>query len=196
MERSHLPLFVGGFREWFLEMGFSIILEEPVTTLERIEFCQAQPVFDGHGYTMVRSLKSFSKDAISLVPLASERTFKMWLAAVGDGGMSLTGGIPMWQEFYSVMQRSAEGLSSKRRRRGATRFLDCTAMETGMMMAAKGMLREYGHVCPETRFSFWLAFGVIPDYQRAVEDLFRTRAPIAFRVMVDEPLLPLGGFAL
>jgi hypothetical protein len=196
MESIHLGRFMDGFMDWFLLMGFTMTVEKPVYELEQIQFCQAQPIFDGNSYTMIRIPAAFHKDSISLVNLTSERVLKAWLGAVGDGGMSLTGGIPIWQEFYEVFQRSAGALSSKRKRRGATRVLDQSAMETGMMMAARGMTRAYGDVSPESRFSFWLAFGITPDYQRAVESLYRSVPLVDFTFIQGLTHLPLGAFVL
>lgn len=165
--------FSCGLREWFLQLGFNMTVELPVYDLERLEFCQAKPIFDGFEYTMVRNLRAFTKDACVLIPINSEKTMASWLGAVGDAGMSLTGGIPIWQEFYSVMQRSAGEASSARRRKGAA-FLNQSAFETGMMMSAKGMERKYGEVSARARFSFWLAFGITPDHQEALEAQYRT----------------------
>jgi hypothetical protein len=169
MERRDLSRFSTGLKEWFLQMGFQMEVEEPVFDFERVEFCQAKPVFDGEVYTMVRNIRAFSKDAYCLIPVDSDHVLRSWLGAVGDAGMSLTGGIPIWQEYYSLYQRSAGKLSSVRRRRGANRVFDQSAFETGMAMSATGMTRRYGDVTPEARYSFWLAFGILPDHQVALE---------------------------
>jgi hypothetical protein len=42
-------------------------------------------------------------------------------------------------------------------------------MDCGMMRLAKGMDRQYATIHPRTRFSYWLAFGVSPDEQIAIE---------------------------
>jgi hypothetical protein len=173
MERRDLLRFQDGLKEWFLGMGFQMTVEEPAFEFEHIEFCQARPIFDGIGYTMVRNLRAFTKDACALIPIESDYVLKSWLGAVGDAGMSLTGGIPIWQEYYSLYQRSAGALSSVRKRRGASRVLDQSAFETGMAMSAIGMERVYGDVTPEARYSFWLAFGILPDHQVALEDQYR-----------------------
>jgi len=34
-------------------MGFNMVVEEPVYELEKVVFCQSQPVFDGVSWTMV-----------------------------------------------------------------------------------------------------------------------------------------------
>jgi hypothetical protein len=198
MERRDLARFQLGLKEWFLSMGFQMIVEPPAFEFEHIEFCQARPVFDGTGYTMVRNLRAFTKDACALIPIESEFVLKSWLGAVGDAGMSLTGGIPIWQEFYSLYQRSAGALSSIRKRRGASRVLDQSAFETGMAMSAIGMERVYGDVTPEARYSFWLAFGVLPDHQVALEDQYRCMGNISVptRDTLATPDLPpvMNGF--
>lgn len=196
MERRHLNHFMDGFVPWFLELGFQIVLEPPVYDFERLEFCQTHPIFDGVAYTMVRNLRAFDKDGCIMIPINSERTLKEWLGAVGDAGMSLTGGIPIWQEFYSVYQRSAEALSSVKRRTGSN-FLDQAAFETGMLMSAKGMTRTYGDVSEEARYSFWLAFGITPDHQKALEAQYRTYPNINLERDPRNigPPLPCRGFA-
>lgn len=192
MERGDLPRFQHGLKAWFLEMGFQMEVEEPVYDFERIEFCQSRPVFDGQCYTMVRNLRAFTKDACALIPLESNHVLKSWLGAVGDAGMSLTGGIPIWQEYYSLYQRSAGNLSSSRRRRGANRVFDQAAFETGMAMSAIGMTRKYGEVTPEARHSFWLAFGILPDHQVALERQYRVMDDITLcpKDSVPTPHLP------
>nr|QDH90932.1 MAG: RNA-dependent RNA polymerase [Riboviria sp.] len=189
METRDMDRFRNGLEEWFLELGFQIVAEAPVHDFERIEFCQSHPVHDGYQYTMVRNLRAFVKDSVSLVPLTSPFTVKSWLAAVGDAGMSLTGGIPIWQEYYSVYQRSSEALTSQKRRRGASRFVDQSAFETGMMMAARGMHRKYGDVSPYARYSFWLAFGITPDHQIALEKQYEALPLIRLMTNADEDLL-------
>jgi len=141
---------------------------------------------------MVRNLRAFTKDACALIPLESNHVLKSWLGAVGDAGMSLTGGMPIWQEYYSLYQRSAGNLSSKRRRRGANRVFDQAAFETGMAMSAIGMTRKYGEVTPETRYSFWLAFGILPDHQVALERQYRALDDITLcpKDSVPVPYLP------
>jgi len=195
MEERDLMRFSAGLDHWFLEMGFQMTVEPPARVFEKIEFCQSQPVFDGESYVMVRNIRAFTKDVYCLVPIESDHTLKCWLGAVGDAGMSLTGGIPIWQEFYSVYQRSAGVLSYSKKRPGA--FLDQSSFETGMLMAAKGMERKYGDVTPEARFSFWLAFDITPDHQVVLEELYRATPNITWGKSPYNPYLhppPMPGF--
>lgn len=197
MEAHDLNRFSAGLEQWFLEMGFQMTVEPPAYTFEKLEFCQSNPVYDGETYTMVRNLRAFTKDAVCLVPIRSDFTLRSWLGAVGDAGMSLTGGIPVWQEFYALYQRSAGALSSARRRVGA--FLDQSSFETGMMMSAAGMNRKYGDVSAESRFSFWLATGLSPDHQLALESQYREKPNISWTDNVLKMPLhppPMPGFTI
>lgn len=198
MEKRDLDRFSRDLRKWFLELGFQMEIEAPVYIFERVEFCQSHPVHDGYGYTMIRNLRAFTKDSCCLIPLESEYCLQAWLGAVGDAGMSLTGGIPIWQEVYSLYQRSAGALSSKRRRRGESRILDQSAFETGMMMAARGMTRKYGDVSAHARYSFWLAFGISPDHQIALEKQYRSlpliKLPLDRDPLLNPPPIPHNGF--
>lgn len=175
MERGEYQRFIDGFMEWFHLMGYTMKAEEPVDVLERIDFCQTQPVFDGTGYIMVRNpYKALAKDCVALKPLDTPGAFKKYTEVFAEGGMSLTGGIPIWQEFYHRMARCASAVALPRKRRHkANKMKDDPAFETGMMMLSRGMRRKYGPIDPHTRVSFWLAFGYTPQQQMVIEDHYR-----------------------
>lgn len=165
MERRDLKRFTDGLQDWFLEYGFKMKVEEPVTCFERIEFCQAHPVFDGEGWIMVRNPNvATSKDAICVVkdygfgPAAEK-----WLYAVGECGLSMTGGIPVVQEYYQAFLRSGQPGSVG----------NGVVAETGMSMLARGLQRVHREPSDASRVSYWLAFGVSPTQQRAQEERLR-----------------------
>ena len=67
MDRNSLQRFNSHLREWFLQMGFNLTVESTVRVLEKIKFCQCQPVFNGVEYVMVRGLvAALQKDSISI----------------------------------------------------------------------------------------------------------------------------------
>lgn len=163
MERADLAKFQDGLYDWFSDYGFSMAIEEPVDIFERISFCQCQPVYDGSMWVMVRDPRvAMSKDCLSLKPLNSVKVQKMWMSAVGKGGLSLAGGIPLWQNFYKQFADKAQG---------AKALVDPT-LETGAARMARGMKRGFSTIPPECRYSFWLAFGVSPESQLAIEATF------------------------
>lgn len=184
IERKDLPRFIGGLSEWFLEMGFNMKVEDPVDYIEGIEFCQTHPVFVSGTYIMVRNFpKAIAKDCLSLKQLSSPNVCKSWLDAVGQGGLSLTGGIPVYQAFYLSYIRAASGIQTKRVKQNAQRRKRDHSVELtgGLAWLSKGMARRRSSVSEMSRYSFWLAFGTTPDQQIALEQ-FYDGAEFEFRV--------------
>lgn len=197
MESTDVARFSKGLDSWFRAMGFRMEVEEPAYDLPKVEFCQARPIFDGATWTMVRNLVAFDKDAHCLLPIASETIMKYWLEAVGMGGLSLAGGIPIWQEYYSCFLRSGRMMRRTRRRRGKIKVSDQPAFESGLLWACRGSRRGYGPVSDEARFSFWVAFGITPDHQVALEEQYRRAPPIEYdRSALEKPEYPtiMSGF--
>jgi hypothetical protein len=180
MERVDYKRFLNGSHAWFTEMGFTMVMQPPKDVFERIEFCQASPVFDGDRWVMVRNYKAFHKDSLSLFPLVDPGATRKWLNAVGEGGSALANGIPIWEEFYRWYVRSSDALPKLRgNRKHRFGVLQHGALDTGMMILSRGMDRKPG-VTQQARYSFWLAFGVVPDQQLAIEATIRARAPLKF----------------
>lgn len=165
IERRDADRVKSTLSDWFLRMGLVMKVIGPIDVFEKIEFCQAQPVWTPEGWIMVRSVPiCVAKDCASIKPLNSVRMFEGWCAAVGEGGLSLAGRIPILQEFYRSVYKSGNGRKAMKH--------DPT-METGLVMLSKGMGRAYGYIHPRTRFSFWKAFDICPDQQIGIESMYR-----------------------
>jgi len=161
MEQRDLKKFNNNLSAWFLQMGFNMTIEKPVFEIEHIEFCQSNPIWTPEGYIMVRNIhKALSKDCLSIKPLNNPKIARRWLSAVGQGGVSLTGGIPIWQIFYNRLHILSEG---------ATALENDPTQETGLKFLMKGMRRQVSDVHPQTRASFFAATGILPDLQVAIE---------------------------
>ncbi len=168
IRRRDLKKFESGLTEWFEEMGFTMKVEDHVDVFEKIQFCQMQPIYDGSKYVMVRNpIVSIAKDAISIKPLDSKSMYQKWLGAVGEGGVSLTGGIPILQSFYCALERGS----------GGKRLKDDPTMETGWWYLSRGMERKVSKVSSQARYSFHLAFDIPPDLQIAVEEYYDSYTP-------------------
>jgi len=165
MERRDYARFVNGLKEWFHAYGFNMKVEDRVDHFEKIEFCQARPVWDGSSWTMVRNpFVCMSKDGCCVVKdYGWGKAARTWLASVGECGMSMVGGLPVLQEYYSAFLRN-----------GSTRKDLDVVRQTGMYMLSRGMKREYGTVSDDARVSFYVAFGITPTQQRELEDHLRT----------------------
>lgn len=186
MEKSDMEKFNVGLDEWFMEMGFRMVAEEPVYELHQIEFCQMHPIEIGEACRMVRNIKStLRKDTMTVHPLTRAIHREKWCTAVGTGGLWLTGGVPVLQDFYQAYQR----IGCMR----ASNMLDDPTFATGMRLMSKGMLEHYREPDAWTRVQVFEAWGVSPDEQVALEQHLRDYELDPSRVSVeiynDTPLL-------
>lgn len=167
MERGSLTRFMEGVADWFLEFGFKMKVEDPVDVFERIEFCQAHPIWDGDKWIMVRNPNTtLAKDACCVVKdYGWGKSALEWMRAVGECGLAMTGGVPVVQEHYAALLRNGSTASRKRQ-------LD-VVNETGMAMLSRGCNRGYSGVKEAARISFYDAWGVLPSHQEAYEALLR-----------------------
>jgi hypothetical protein len=163
VERKNLHK-LNTLRGYSKDLGFSLKIEKPVSVFEEIEFCQAQPILTETGPVMVRNLHSIAKDCLSIKPLDNRSVYLKWIAAVAEGGLALTGQVPIFQEFYMALYRSSENAKPLKG--------DPTQL-TGMAFLAKGMKRRYGDISSRTRVSFWRAFGISPHDQLIIEAEYR-----------------------
>jgi hypothetical protein len=183
METSDYERFSEGLQQWFLEMGFNMVVEPPVYDFERIEFCQTHPVrvedvyIPSKGITvpqfiMCRSAPvALAKDCMSIKHLDSRAVYEKQMTAVGECGLALTGGLPVFQAFYQGMIRAGRGRRFKR--------TDQVYMaNSGKEMLRAGMKRVAGQVSEESRYSFWLAFGITPEEQISLESYYNSHTTL------------------
>lgn len=153
-------------KAFYWKRGFRMVFEKPVYEIEKISFCQSSPIWTEEGYRMVRRAQTAcSKDAISRKDLKSKRNFERWIASVGVGGLACNGGIPIMQEYYQQYVRNSNG---------AKIFDIKDPMFKQLMYRSKGMSEKYSQVHPRTRLSFYIAFGILPDEQKAIENYYST----------------------
>lgn len=165
MESWDLERFNEGLDSWFLDMGFRMVAEEPVYDLHKIEFCQMHPIEVGTECRMVRNIPtSLRKDTMSVLNLTNGALREKWCTAVGTGGLHLTGGIPVVQNFYKTYQRIGCMRSSK--------MTDDPTFATGMKLMSKGMNELYREPDAWTRVQVFEAWGISPDEQVALEEYY------------------------
>lgn len=164
MEQQDLVSFSTGFPEFANSLGFTMVVEAPVTEFEQIEFCQTHPIDMGGGeWRMVRNFHSArEKDSMCLFPLDTPRAMEAWLYAVGECGLALTSGVPVFQAMYKAYMRS--GRPSK--------MGEAVFMQSGSRMMSVGMEAKEQPIMCDTRVSFFEAFDVTPDEQVALEEYY------------------------
>jgi len=163
MEKQYEKEFMESLNAWFLEMGFRMTAEKPVYTLPEIEFCQMRAIEYGEGkITMVRNIPvALRKDSLITIDVSKPNVLKAWMNAVGTGGLALTGGIPIMQNFYRRLMILSEGRDSKI----ATEL----ARNSGMHLLSIGMHKKFVEPTAEARLNVYLAWGITPDEQEALE---------------------------
>lgn len=169
MERENYQKFSVGLNEWFLELGFRMTVEPPVYILSQVEFCQMRCIRTLRGPLMVRNFDTArEKDSASFLPLAGEQETRKWLWAVGECGLALTGGVPVFQEFYKwYMRHGVAGRTDK-----------SVQMETGAMFLARRLDVKECEISDDARIDFMDAWGMTPDEQVLLEQYY---AGLGFR---------------
>lgn len=182
MEAASLPQFQRGLKEWFLELGFRMTVETAVEDFQKMEFCQMRPIRCNAGWTMVRNIQTaLIKDTLCTLPLTGEVGLRKWMYSVGQCGLALCGGIPVMQSFYEAYVR--EGIDDKGKIEKAVQS------QSGMRMLARGLDTRDRRIMPESRLDVFLAWGITPDEQLAMEDYFLNWTfDYAPTDIVDEPI--------
>jgi hypothetical protein len=170
LERRDEAKFVAHLDGFFQNLGFDMKVEPSVYTMEHIEFCQAKPVRVGTDtWLMVRNVeRALTKDAMALINVDHPGSIAAWCAAVGAAGTAACGGIPILDSLYSYYSRM--GVINPKWSKSYA--------EGGLTWMSKGMNRRGQPVLDITRFSFYLAFGILPEAQRAFEKHFDSASPI------------------
>lgn len=170
LEKKHLKKLRSTIGPYFARLGFDLTVEDPAFSLEEIEFCQCHPVYDGSSYIMVRDPRvAIAKDSVCVKPLDTLRLAQRWAAAVGEGGLALTGGVPVWQAFYMALKRFSKG---------AKPLTDPSLRGGGLQRLGRGLDRRPVTPTPEARASFWRAFGLTATAQEALEAEYRQYNPV------------------
>lgn len=187
LERRDVQSYLSNVHEWFAQMGFTLKVEDEVTTIEHLEFCQTRPVKSSRGWVMVRDPRSaMAKDLTSTCDIRNPTVGNRWLHAVRSGGLALTAGCPVLPQFYQMYQSTGVDKG-----RGATQELKALT-ESGLWRLRGKMQFEDLEVGPEQRFSFWLAFGITPDEQECLEEFYRSRT-ISWSAPTDDFLVDAPG---
>jgi hypothetical protein len=140
--------------DWFVKMGYTMKVEAPVYHLEQVEFCQMHPVLTSRGWVMVRRPDTVvTKDCCVVRGGMTPSKLGDWLGAQRAGGLSLAGDVPVLSQFYKCFPEKES---------------DCLSDYAAPHKFQAS--QQCGSITEESRYSFWLAFGITPDEQLALEE--------------------------
>jgi hypothetical protein len=167
VERKDEAKVRDGLIEYYKELGFTMKVEPTVDVLERVEFCQTRPILVNGQYRMVRNLhQSLSKDLHSLHDLKSKVAMKAWVNAVGVGGRSMNDGVPVMMEFFKRFPQYKNTVK-------VNSDMEVRMQEDWKYKFSRSATFLGDAPSQASRYSFWLAFGVLPDEQIALENGFQ-----------------------
>lgn len=155
MDRKDLITFNREVNRFFLELGFTMKVEDPVTVFEKIVFCQTQPVWASEVWRMCRQFpQCLRKDTMFIDVRRDEVPGRV--AAIGVCGTAVASGVPCLQALYERMA-------------GVARPCGGESVGYGFNMMAHGLTSKHVDVTDEARLSFFAAFGVNPHQQKLFE---------------------------
>jgi len=108
---------------------------------------------------------SLSKDLTSTLDLSNPRTLSLWHDAMNKGGRALTVGLPIFTQFYNMFPCGNIKM-------GINETTLNDVFSSGLWRLAPATPQQGREVTPEARYSFWLAFGILPDHQILLETRF------------------------
>nr|UUW21074.1 MAG: reverse transcriptase-like protein [Guiyang tombus-like virus 2] len=181
LERRDKDKYLRHVDQWFDDLGFTLEIEPMVDVIEHLEFCQTRPVFTARGWTMVRDPRSsMAKDLTSTCDISNRKVCERWFHAVRCGGLALTAGCPVLPHFYRMFPAN----SRDKGHRDVTQELKALTQSGFWWLRGSLEYAEY-EVLPEHRLSFWLAFGILPDEQVALEEMY-TRCTLKWEPPLKE----------
>lgn len=163
VEKSDEQRVRNGLIDYYRTLGFTMKVEPTVYDLERVEFCQTRPVLVGSKYRMVRNLhQGISKDLHCIHDISQPVNRDAWVNAVGEGGRVMNDGVPVLMEFFKRFPSCNPRKS----------FIDDKLAEDAKYKFSRTCSFTNSTPSDESRYSFWLAFGITPDEQIALEKGF------------------------
>jgi hypothetical protein len=164
LERKMLKRVITQLPGWYKRMGFKLKIEQTTDVFEQIVFCQTSPVWARDRWVMVRHpARALEKDLIQVKMFQTQKQWRAKMVAVAGCGLALAGDMPIYHQFYSTLACF-----------GAEKNVELT---TGSDYLAIGLEVHHHQPTPETRASFYRAFGIPPDQQIALEGYYESVQP-------------------
>ncbi len=115
---------------------------------------------------------------LSLKPIDSPATYVKWVCAVADAGRSLSKGVPVMQAFYESLPGNLPTVKPSLSRRVQQRRSRIKLEDSGLTRWGWDKEKTDCTITNAARMSFFLAFGVSPTDQLAIESYVRENPPI------------------
>lgn len=171
-ERENLKLLQTTLKKWWLARGYNAITEKPCYELEKIEFCQSNPVEVNGQWVMVRNPeKALSKDCITLASAETPAQIASAYMAISTCGRIINSGVPISFALHSAIHRAAKRYTKDVEINPDFMFRQ---VEFGNFERMRGMTYQRKNISDTTRLSYYRAFGIAPETQILIEDYYNS----------------------
>jgi len=168
LDAKDLTLLNSTLTSWWLDCGFNAVVEEPCYDIERIEFCQSNPVCVNGVWTMVRSpVKALTKDCITIQSTEYVSQIASAYMAISTCGRIINSGVPISFALHDSLYRAAGKYCKRVELSNEYMF---KSVEFGNYERMRGMVYSRKAITNSTRLSYYKAFGISPDIQIALEN--------------------------
>jgi hypothetical protein len=170
LESHSLCLLRKTLRQWWLLRGYNAVTEEPCFELEKIEFCQSNPVEVNGEWIMVRNPeKALSKDCVTLASSETPAQIASAYMAISTCGRIINSGVPISFALHSAIHRAARKYTKDVEINPDFMFRQ---IEFGNFERMRGLTYQRRNISDETRLSYYRAFGIAPDTQKLIEEYY------------------------
>nr|UQB76029.1 RNA-dependent RNA polymerase [Flumine luteovirus 5] len=170
MEQEQLDLLCSTLKPWWLRRGYNAITEVPCYELEKIEFCQSNPVEVNGEWIMVRNPeKALSKDCITLASSETPSQIASAYMAISTCGRIINSGVPISFALHSAIHRAARRYTKDVEINPDFMFRQ---IEFGNFERMRGLTYRRKDISDETRLSYYRAFGIAPETQIMLESYY------------------------
>nr|UQB76157.1 RNA polymerase [Flumine tombus-like virus 7] len=170
LEQQQLNLLCSTLQPWWLERGYNAITEKPCYELEKIEFCQSNPVEVNGEWIMVRNPeKALSKDCITLASSETPSQIASAYMAISTCGRIINSGVPISFALHSAIHRAARRYTKDVEINPDFMFRQ---IEFGNFERMRGLTYRRKDISDETRLSYYRAFGIAPETQIMLESYY------------------------
>lgn len=171
-EKSNLKMLQDTLKKWWLKRGYNAITENPCYELEKVEFCQSNPVEVNGEWIMVRNPeKALAKDCVTLSSSETPAQIASAYMAISTCGRIINSGVPISFALHSAIHRA-----SKKYTRDVVINDDFMfrQIEFGNFERMRGLTFKRRAISDETRLSYYRAFGIAPDTQILIEEYYNS----------------------
>lgn len=149
--------------DYYRDLGFDVKIEDRTSSIEKIVFCQAQPVNLGNKWRMIRNpYRVMSRGTTILYNANQASNRRDHCFSTGMCELALGCGVPVLQEYALALIRNSPG------GRVVQRHMVDYEIRRVRLSDAKAQ-----PITQEARFSFSRAFGIPPSDQLQMEDQLR-----------------------